>query len=109
MKFCNFTFLQNPVYFHINIHEAKKDYKCEPGPSLSNFLNELNEQNDFGAVKLENGNWQCPMCPYSHQRKPFVTQHIKDVHLGTKLDSGKNFSLLSFKAYIFLNNRKKRF
>ena len=86
-----FTFLQNPLYFHINVHEAKKDYKCEPGPSLSNFLDELNEQNDFGAVRLENGNWQCPICSYSHKRKGYVTKHIKTEHLGTKLDSGKNF------------------
>ena len=101
MKLFFFTFLQNPLYFHINVHEAKKDYKCEPGPSLSNFLNELNEQNDFGAVRLENEKWQCPICSFSDKKKARVTEHIKAVHLGTKLDSHKKFSLLSFKIYIF--------
>ena len=101
MKLFFFTFLQNPLYFHINVHEAKKDYKCEPGPSLSNFLDELNEQNDFGAVRLENGNWQCPICSYSHKRKVYVTKHIKTEHLGTKLDSGKKFFTFFKKIYIF--------
>ena len=75
--FCGKAFERNEyLQKHMKVHEGKEDYKCEPGPS---------QTGDFDPVRSENGNWQCPCCSVSHKRKDVVNKHIKEVHLGNKI------------------------
>ena len=103
----NFTTKQG-LLRHEKIHTGEKDFSCshcgfkcyrkdsldrhikrhhkdgQPGPSQSNFEPGPSQTE---PVRLENRNWGCPCCSYSHKTKSVVIKHIKDVHLGNYIPS----------------------
>ena len=55
-----------------------------PAPNAENAENEnpVDAQNMLKPIKLENGKFKCPYCPYETKQKQHVNRHIKTKHFG---------------------------
>ena len=60
-----------------NVSAAAENVENEYPVDMQNILEPIHLAGTSG-----NGKWKCPYCPYVTNRKPRVTRHINDKHLG---------------------------